>query len=158
MLSAPRLSAEDSTAVKKINLSQSGRLLMAACSVVTGIEARRCWSNPILDSVTIRISLEDEIRQIASTALSIKDAEEDLGDKPSGKLGKNDDVMSIYETRRETLDGRMDLLLERVQTLKRYLDNLKNLDDEFDRLEWIRDKARTTAGATRLPPSMSVSS
>lgn len=141
MLSSPRLSANDSSAVKTIGLSQSGRLLMAACSVATAIEGQRCWSNPILDSVTIRINLEDEIRQIASSARSIREGEKALGDKPSGQLSKNDEVMSIYESRRDALDGRMGLLLERVQTLKRYLDNLKNLDAEFDRLEWIREKS-----------------
>lgn len=141
MLSSPRLSKADAKATQRMCRSEPGRLLHVACAVATAIEGQRCWTNPLLDSASIRIDLEGEIRQIAAIARSIKDAEEALGAKPSGKLGKNDDVVSIYQSRCDALDDRVDLLLERVQTLRRYWDNLKSLDDEFDRLEWIREKS-----------------
>lgn len=141
MLSSPKLTTADLQVMGKIRASEPGRLLYAACALATAIELQRCWSNPILDSVAIRIDLDDEIRQIARTAVSIRDAEAALGPKPAGELAKNDEVMSIYSTRRGALDERIGLLLERVQTLNRYWDNLKTLDGEFDRLEWIRDKS-----------------
>lgn len=141
MLSSPKLATADLQVMSKIRASQPGHLLYAACALATAIELQRCWSNPILDSAAIRIDLDDEIRQIAAIAVSISDAEQALGPKPAGELAKNDEVMSIFTARRGALDERVDLLLERVQTLNRYWENLKNLDNEFDRLEWIREKS-----------------
>ncbi len=141
MLSSPKLNPTDLQVMLKIRVSQPGRLLYAACALATAMELQQCWSNPILDSVAIRIDLDGEIRQIAAIAVSIRDAEEALGPKPAGELAKNDEVMSIYNSRRGALDERIDLLFERVQTLNRYWDNLKTLDSEFDRLEWIREKS-----------------
>jgi len=141
MLSSPKLATADLQVMGKIRASEPGRLLYAACALATAIELQRCWSNPILDSVAIRIDLDDEIRQISAIAVSIRDAEEALGPKPAGELAKNDEVMSIYDSRRCALDERIDLLLERIQTLNRYWDNLKALDSEFDRLEWIREQS-----------------
>lgn len=142
LLESSRLSDNDLRDMHSLRRTRPGQLLYGACALATAIELQRCWRNELLDSIAIRIDLEDEVTQIAAIAKSIKSTEDALGPKPAAELAKDDQVMALYTQRRELIDERIDLLFDRVQTLNRYWDNLKNLDNEFDRLEWLREKSK----------------
>ncbi|GGF16653.1 hypothetical protein GCM10007298_10850 [Williamsia phyllosphaerae] len=141
LLEASKLAPDDLKAIRAAKTTAPGSLLYVACALATAVENQRCWKNPLLDTISIRIDLADEIRQIAETASSIRDAEESLGPKPAGDLADDTRIVEIYDRRRAPIDERLTLLRERVEALSKYWDNLKNLDLEFDRLEWIREKS-----------------
>lgn len=128
LLAASKLDVADMQHMRELRRTPPGILLYSGCALATAIELQRCWSSDLLDHIAIRIDLEDEIGQIASIAASINSAESALGPKPSGDLGKDSQVMAVYERRRTMLDERITLLLERVRTLNRYWTNLKSLD------------------------------
>lgn len=134
---AAKLDKRDSEYLKEMRKSDEGDLAYLAAAIATNIFHRPAWRHPLLDERVARVNLENEVLSIVQSGRTTSDARKRLGPPPSGHLGEDDQIASMYASKSELILKRVESLRNRLEAFQRYHDGLAEIDNQLEKLAWI---------------------